>query len=172
MVGDRGLALKAALIEKVAGALALDIGTVRRFGRKDIGARGLASGWATPEEAHCWNDGPEAVLSLATAPPDFRCVLVIEVVPLINAAAAKQDVTFFGNGLRLGFWRLTTEEPAQLEALIEPKCWRLQDGAAILDLAVNLPDSLRLSRIQSNGDDRELGLCFRTLALFPAPQGH
>jgi hypothetical protein len=153
----------------LASALQIDIGVVRCFGSGDINDTGLGRGWALPEDAHSWNDGPEAVLSLSTLRPDFRCVLVVEGAPLIGPARARQDVTLYVNGLRLGFWRLTDNAPAQLETLIEPAHWQARGRNAVLNLAFHLPDSVRLSTVQPDGDDRELGFCFRTLALFPAP---
>jgi hypothetical protein len=40
-----------------------------------------------------------------------------------------------------------------------------------MELAFHLPDSLRLSTVLAEGDDRELGFCFRTLALFSTSHG-
>jgi hypothetical protein len=149
--------------------LGVDIGVVRNFGSLDIGSAGLGHGWAAPEEAHSWNDGPEAVLTLSALRPDFRCVLVIEGAPLVAAEGARQDITLFVNGLRLGFWRLTDASPVQLETMIEPWHWQAHGQHGVLRLAFHLPDSLRLSSIEPDSDDRELGFCFRTLAIFPAP---
>jgi len=91
----------------VAGALNTDIGVVRCFGGDDIREAGMVRGWAAPEDAHSWNDGPEAVLVLAADRPDFPCALVVEGAPLIVPARQRQDATLYVNGLRLGFWRLT-----------------------------------------------------------------
>jgi len=153
----------------VAGALNTDIGVVRCFGGDDIREAGMVRGWAAPEDAHSWNDGPEAVLVLAADRPDFPCALVVEGAPLIVPARQRQDATLYVNGLRLGFWRLTEARTTQLEVLVEPSHWLARGDAGVLTLAWHLPDSLRLSSIEAAGDDRELGFCFRTLALFPAP---
>ena len=153
----------------VSNAIGIDIGTVRCFGTGDLGTAGQGAGWAAPEAAHCWNDGPEAALQLVTQRPDFRCVLVVVGAPLVATAARRQDVTLYGNGWRLGFWRLTQAVPVQLQAVIDPSQWRLDGKDATLDLAFHLPGSLRLSSVQADGDDRELGFCFHTLAIFPAP---
>jgi hypothetical protein len=150
------------------GTLLTDIGLVRCFGSGDIAGAGLGRGWAAPEESHCWNDGPDALLTLATARAERLAALVIEGAPLIVPARRRQDLTLYGNGLRLGFWRFSEPRTAQLEVLIEPWHWRRRGEFHVLALAFHLPDSLRLSSIEPNGDDRELGFCFRTLALFAA----
>ncbi len=147
--------------------LALQISVIRSFGLQDISTAGLVGGWAAPEEAHTWNDGPETVLALTALRPDFRCVLVVEGAPLVGPANPRQDITLYANGLRVGFWRLTSPRQAKLEALIEPGHWRAQGMEGFITLAFHLPNSLRLSTVQPDGDDRELGFCFRTLAIFP-----
>jgi len=152
----------------IVGALNTDIGVVRCFGSGDVRDAGMIRGWAAPEDSHSWNDGPEAVLMLATARPDFSCALVVEGAPLIVPARKRQDVTLYVNGLRLGFWRLTEAKNTPLEVLVEPSHWLTRGDAAVLTLAWHLPDSLRLSTIEPADDDRELGFCFRTLALFAA----
>lgn len=158
------------LLPAAAGqAVRIEIGMVRCFGGGDLGTAGQGSGWAAPEPTHCWNDGAEAVFNLVTLQPDFRCVLVVAGAPLVTKACPRQDVTLFGNGYRLGFWRLTDPRPVQLEAMIEPGQWRTHGKDASLSLAFHLPGSLRLSTVQAQGDDRELGFSFHTLAIFPAP---
>ncbi len=148
-------------------------GLVRCFGTGDIGQTGLAEGWAAPEEAHNWNDGAEAVILLSTQAPKEASVLVVEGAPLVVPTQPHQDVILYVNGLRLGFWRLANPRNVQLRATIEPEHVLIRGGTAgnprgVLRVAFHLPDSLRLSAIQSDGDDRELGFCFRTLALLPA----
>jgi hypothetical protein len=152
-----------------SAALTLDFGVVRCFGSADIGRQGLGHGWSAPEDAHCWNDGPEVKLTLAAARPDFRCVLVVEGTPLVGAARAAQDMTLYVNGWRLGFWRLTDASSVQLETMIDPGHWQIHGLEGLLDIAFHLPGSLRLSTVEPHGDDRELGFCFRTLALLPVP---
>jgi hypothetical protein len=159
-----------------AGPLHSECGLVRCFGTGDIGQAGLAQGWAAPEDAHNWNDGPEAVLLLTTAVPSSPCLLVVEGAPLIVPSRQRQDITLYANGIRLGFWRLTNARNIQLRVTIEPEHVLTRDDAdgplGVLHLAFHLPDSLRLSAIQAEGDDRELGFCFRTLALLPAAHAH
>jgi hypothetical protein len=150
-------------------ALTTDIGVIRCFGLGDIGAAALGRGWAAPEDAHNWNDGPEAQLTLVVVRPDFRCVLVVEGAPLLDPAQPYQDICVFVNGWRLGFWRLTDAAPVQLELMVEPFHWRAAGPNGVLDLAFHLPNSLRLSSVRADGDVRELGFCFRTVAVFPAP---
>jgi len=150
-------------------AVRIDLGVVRCFGDGDLGLSGQVSGWAAPEDAHCWNDGPEAVLQVVAQQPEFRCVLVIGGAALVNKLCPRQDMTVFVNGYRLGFWRLMDAQPVQLEVMIEPGQWHARGKDATLSLAFHMPGSLRLSTVQPHGDDRELGFCFHTIALFPAP---
>jgi hypothetical protein len=155
--------------QHVAGALNTDIGVVRCFGSGDIREAGMVRGWAAPEDAHSWNDRPDAVLVLTADRADFPRALMVEGAPLIVPARPRQDTMLYVNGLRLGFWRLSEAKTTQLEVLVEPSHRLARGDAAVLTLAWHLPDSLRLSTIEAAGDDRELGFCFRTPALFPAP---
>lgn len=166
--------------------LRVEIGVVRAFGLTDIGTNGLISGWSAPETAHNWNDGPEAVMAIATRRPDFPCTLVLEGAPLLGGPLRHQDMAVFAGGLRLGFWRLRPGSVAPgashvLEVPVPPTAWRTQaddigglsqpGDTGGLRLHFHLPGSMRLSELQPDGDDRELGFCFRTLALFPAAHG-
>jgi hypothetical protein len=150
-----------------------DFGVTRFFGAADLGAVNLREGWANPETAHNWNEGYDAslLLKLETS-PDFPCVLIIEAKPYLAPGLIRQDVTFYFNGLRLGFWRLDKPALAVLEVGIEPEYWLKRPGEALGLCAWHLPDSARPSDVSGAGDERLLGLCFQTLTLSrrPAPR--
>ena len=155
--------------ENPATWLWLEQGVTRCFGTGDIGTAGLVQGWAAPEPAHNWNDGPQASLLLAVPRPAAACQLVLEGVPLSVAGHTRQDVTCYVNGLRLGFWRLTSPHLVQLAVRLETAHFAAAAGnECVLRVDMHVPDSLRLSSLQTEGDHRELGFCFRTLALLPA----
>jgi hypothetical protein len=154
----------------VSAALETEIGLVRCFGVAEINLAGLVSGWAAPEDGHSWNDGPEVVLAVRAQRPRGRTILAIEGVPLIVPACPKQDITLYINGWRLGFWRLTQANSVRLQVLVEPTHWHGHGADGLLVATWHLPDSLRLSTLTSDGDDRELGFCFRTLALLPVEE--
>jgi hypothetical protein len=154
------------------GALNTTIGVVRCFGNGDIRESGLRAGWAAPEDAHNWNDGPESLLTVAAPPTALPVILAIEGVPLILPACVVQEITLYANGLRVGFWRLREARAARLDVVIEPEYWHHRGAAGVLNLAFHLPHSLRLSSIDADGDHRELGFSFRTLALLPASNDH
>jgi hypothetical protein len=150
-----------------------ELGLTRFFGAADLGAANLSHGWASPEPAHNWNEGFDAslILKLET-PPEQVCLLTIEAKPHLAAQLTRQDVTFYFNGLRLGFWRLETPALAALEVEIEPEYWLKRAGETLGRCTWHLPDSTRPSDISDQQDERLLGLCFQTLTLSrrPAPR--
>jgi hypothetical protein len=81
-------------------------GITRFFGVADIGKRGLVRGCSEPEEAHVWNDGPDAQLLMTLNPPSRTCTLMVEGKRYIRGNHRQQEVTLFANGLRMGYWLL------------------------------------------------------------------
>ncbi len=150
-------------------ALECEPGVVRLFGLVDIARQGLLAGWADPEEGHLWNDGNEAALLLATRAPVSRLGLLLGVEPYVSRARPAQEVTLFGNGLRIGHWRLMQRVEVTLSAALEPEWWLSRGGGALMRLGLYLPNSTRPRDIADGPDGRELGLCLRSLCLQPLP---
>jgi len=142
-------------------------GVTRLFGEADIATQGLISGWSDPEEGHNWNDGPEAICVLSTKPPVTRLLLVLMGEPYVNRARPLQDVTLFGNGYRLGYWRLSVRAETALMVALEPEWWLTRGPRAILRLHVHVPNSIRPKDINDGPDGRELALCCRSICLRP-----
>jgi len=146
--------------------LVAEFGITRFFGLGDIAGRNLASGWAVPEEKHNWNDGLEASLTLTISEtPTAPCVLSIEARPHLAPGLDHQDVTFYFNGYRIGFWRLNHLSGVILEAEIEPEFWLTRGSGAFARCNWHLPDSVIPSEVTSIRDDRQLGLCFQSMTL-------
>jgi hypothetical protein len=146
-------------------------GVVRLFGLADIGISGQLDGWAEPEEGHLWNDGQEAKLLLAVRTPAPRLMLHIGGEPYVTRVRPAQEITLFGNGLRIGYWRLTRRVETTLSVLLEPEWWLRRGSRAVMRLALHLPNSTRPSDIADGPDARELGFCFRSICLQPLPDG-
>lgn len=142
-----------------------ELGLMRLFGTEDIDRQGLVSGWAEPEDAHVWNNGPVAALSIAMNIPDEPCRLVVEGEPFVSSRQPMQEITLYGNGIWLGFWRLRNAEPSVMEALVEPETFFRRGEEGVLNLAWYIPTSVRPSDIGVSGDGRELGFVFRTLVV-------
>jgi hypothetical protein len=142
-----------------------EIGVTRLFGNFDLAGTGLVSGWATPEDPHIWNDGPEAVLQIVTEPVKRRLRLSFEGIPFIGGNCTFQDVTLYVNGLRVGFWRLRESKSYVLPATIEPEQLLERSGKATLTCAWHLPNSVRPLDLGLGKDTRELGFCFRSMTL-------
>ncbi len=148
-------------------ALACEVGVVRLFGSADIGTQGQIAGWAEPEDGHLWNDGVEAVLLLAVRAPPPRLLLILGGEPYVTRIRPMQEVTLFGNGLRIGYWRMTQRAETTLRVPLEPEWWLRRGPRALLRLGLHLPHSVRPKDIADGPDGRELGFCFRTLCLQP-----
>jgi len=152
-------------MDKVVDVVPYEIGMSRFFGQTDIGRAGLLHGWSDPEEAHVWNDGPEAALRLITRKPRTPYRLTFEGEPFLSKGCPRQDMTLFVNGLRLGFWRLTEPRPHTLSVVIEPQQMFDRNGMTTLNLVWYLPTSVRPADVGLGSDYRELGVCFRMLTI-------
>jgi hypothetical protein len=154
-----------------AAFLDYSMGVTRLFCSADVGRRGMVGGWSQPEDSHTWNDGHEAVLSLATKPHAEPCRLVVEGEPYLPMRQPTQNVTLYANGHRAGFWRLSSRDHNHLEAVLEPEWWFLRGSCALMKLAFHLPDSIRPSDAIGAPDERLLGFCFRSFVI-SGPAGH
>ena len=141
-----------------AGALDCEPGVVRLFGIADIGTQGQLSGWGEPEDGHVWNDGQEATLLIAVPAPPPRLLLLLGGEPYVSRLRPAQEVTLFGNGLRIGFWRLSQRAGTTLSAPLEPEWWLRRGARAVMRLGLHLPNSARPLDIADGPDGRELGL--------------
>jgi hypothetical protein len=140
-------------------------GVTRLFGAADIGSRGMVSGWSGPEDGHNWNDGVEAVYSFAVKPPVTRLELALMGEPYVTRARPTQEITLYGNGYRLGYWRLSARSDAALTVVLEPEWWLSRGSNAVMRLMLHLPNSVRPRDINDGQDGRELGFCCRSLCL-------
>ncbi|HQT46001.1 MAG TPA: hypothetical protein PLY97_02165 [Acidocella sp.] len=144
---------------------------LRRAGvTKNFGSGGdmaeLGDGWAWPEDNQNWNDGYEASLKIALpSAPENPCTLLLEALPHLASGVAYQDVTFYFNGFRLGFWRLDTANSQVLEVIIEPELWFKRYGGGLGICTWHLPNSTKPSDISNSQDQRRLGLCFQSLTI-------
>jgi hypothetical protein len=143
--------------------LKYELGVARQFGLADIGRQGLVSGWATPEDSHVWNDGPEAMLAVITEMPAGPVVLTVEGGPYINARQPVQEVTLYANGWRLGFWRFRENGPVIMEAVVQPEFFLPRPEGALLNLVWHLPSAVKPCDLGLSADGRELGFVFRSL---------
>jgi hypothetical protein len=142
-----------------------ELGVIRLFGAGDIGTRGLISGWSGPEEGHNWNDGVEAAYALAVRPPVTRLLLAIMGEPYVTRARPLQEVTMFGNGYRLGYWRMNARVETVMMVPLEPEWWLSRGTKALMRLTLHLPNSVRPCDINDGQDGRELAICCRSLCL-------
>ncbi len=149
------------------GALDCEPGVVRLFGSADIGRRGQLAGWGEPEAGHVWNDGCDATLLLAIASPPTRLLLLLGGEPYVTRIRPVQEVTLFGNGLRIGHWRLARRAEVTLSVALEPEWWLRRGLRALMRLSLHLPNSARPCDIADGSDGRELGFCFHSLCLQP-----
>jgi hypothetical protein len=140
-------------------------GDMRLFGIGDIDGAGLTRGWSSAEESHVWNDGPEVTLRLALPAPARPAVLQIEGSAFIRPGQPLQEVTFFVNGFRLGFWRMTTTDLVSLAVRIEPEQMFARADLLLLDCTFHIPLSIRPMDLGEGTDRRELGFCFQTLSV-------
>lgn len=145
--------------------LKTELGMIRLFGTEDINRQGLVRGWADPEDAHIWNDGPVAALSIGMNIPQEACILAVEGEPFVSPRQPAQEITLYGNGIWLGFWRLRSAEPSVMEAMVEPETFLCRGEDGVLNLTWHIPTSVRPSDIGVSGDGRELGFVFRTLVV-------
>ena len=157
----------AAIGRRGGAALDCEPAVVRLFGIADIGTQGQLSGWGQPEDGHVWNDGQEATLLIAVPAPPPRLLLLLGGEPYVSRLRPAQEVTLFGNGLRIGFWRLTQRAPVTLSAPLEPEWWLRRGARAVMRLGLHLPNSARPLDIADGPDGRELGFCLRTICLRP-----
>ena len=144
-------------------------GVVRLFGAVDIGTRGQLGGWAEPEEGHVWNDGNAATLLIAVPAMPPRLLLSLGGEPYVTRVRPAQEVTLFGNGLRLGYWRLTQRAGLALDVVLEPEWWLRRGRRALMRLDFHLPNSVRPRDAADGPDGRELALCLRSISLAPLP---
>lgn len=142
-----------------------EIGVTRLFGSADLGCSGMISGWASPEEGHNWNDGPEAEYALAVVAPAGALTLEIVGQPYLPRQLRFQEMTMYGNGFRLCFRRLTARGETCLSIPLLPQWWFVEQGMAHLRLAFHLPNSARPDSLGDGADARELGFAFRSLCL-------
>lgn len=151
-------------------ALECEPGVVRLFGLADINRAGQIAGWAEPEDGHLWNDGNEAVLLISVRAPVSRLLLLLGGEPYVSRVRPAQEVTLFGNGLRIGYWRLVQRAETTLAAPLEPEWWLQRGPRAIMRLGLHLPNSARPKDMADGPDGRELAFCFRSLCLQPLPE--
>lgn len=142
---------------------------VRLFGAVDIGAQGQVDGWAEPEEGHVWNDGPEATLLIGVPAPTPRLLLSLGGEPYVSRVRPTQEVTVFGNGLRLHFRQLARRAPVTLAVALEPEWWLRRGRLAVMRLSLHLPLSVRPCDIADGPDGRALGFCLRSICLQRLP---
>jgi hypothetical protein len=142
------------------------LGFTRMFGTSDIALSGLCSGWSVPEATHNWNDGNDASLALWTHDlPMLPCILAVEGLPFLAGGGARQRITLYANGRRLGFWHLTESRMHFLEAAIEPEYWLDRDAGGLLNLVWHFPDAVKPVDLGRAEDHRKLGFCFRSLTI-------
>lgn len=144
-------------------------GVVRLFGAADIGTRGQIDGWAEPEDGHVWNNGLEATLLIGVPARSPRLLLSIAGEPYVTRIRPAQEVTLFGNGLRIGFWRLSQRREVTLSVPLEPEWWLRRGRLALMQLGFHLPLSMRPRDAADGPDEREIGLCLRSICLRPLP---
>ncbi len=161
-------ASKEAGIAGAGDAVMCENGVSRSFGKFDIGTSGLLSGWAVPEEAHVWNDGPEVVLKVRTPTSQGSLHVTFEGTPFLNASCDSQDVTLYANGYFVGFWRLTEQKDYQIRVTLEPEQLHHRDGTAVIKLIWYVPHSVRPSEVAAGNDTRELGFCFHAISVTEA----
>ena len=142
-----------------------DFGVTRLFGDCDIASTGLVSGWAVPEEAHTWNDGPQAILKMRTSEPERPCRITFDGEPFLSEECPHQDIILLVNGFQVGFWQLAESRTYRLTAEIEPEQLFLRDGGAIAKCVWCLPNSVRPVDVGQGSDTRQLGFCFRSIAI-------
>lgn len=142
---------------------------IRLFGAADIGTLGQIDGWAEPEEGHVWNNGREATLLISVPAPAPRLLLALGGEPYVTRLRPAQEVTLFGNGLRIGYWRLTHRADITLAVALEPEWWLRRGRRAVMRLGMHLPQSVRPSDISDGPDGRELGFCLRWICLRSLP---
>ena len=152
---------------QAGGQLECEPGVIRLFGAADIGSRGMLSGWSDPEDGHTWNDGLEAVFGIAVRPPLERYELIVMGEPYVTRIRPAQDVTLYGNGHRLDFWRLSGRNETPLSAVLEPEWWFVRARLARMTLRFHLPNSARPRELNDGLDGREIGFCFRSICLRP-----
>lgn len=150
-------------------SLECEPGVIRLFGAADIGGRGMISGWSGPEDGHNWTDGLEAVYALSIKPPVTRLLLAMMGEPYVTRARPVQDIALYGNGLRLGYWRLSVRAETALMCVLEPEWWLERGNRAYMRLVFHLPHCVRPKDINDGQDGRELALCCRSLCLRPIP---
>lgn len=143
----------------------LELGVTRLFGNGDIGSEGLVSGWASPEDAHTWNDGSEAVMELTVQKPEQPYTLEFEGAPFVHAVCPSQEITLYCNGFRICSWKLDHPAAHTLVTNIEPEQLFLRENKAFARLAWVLPNSTRPADVKLNDDGRRLGFCFRSLTI-------
>ncbi len=148
-------------------ALECEPGVVRLFELADIGPFGQLAGWGEPEDGHVWNDGQEATLLIAVPAPAPRLLLMLGGEPYVSRVRPAQEVTLFGNGLRIGYWRLMQRAETTLAVPLEPEWWLRRGARALMRLGLHLPNSARPTDIADGPDGRELGFCFRSICLRP-----
>ena len=144
----------------------IEAGAVRLYNAADINGRGLISGWGPPEDRHTWNDGITAIQQIGMMrEPTGPMTLTVEGVPYVLESHKQQEVTLYGNGFHLGFWRLTERRLMTLAARVEPEQWFVRRGLAHLRLTWILPNSVRPCDVNDGPDTRTLGLTFGTLTI-------
>jgi hypothetical protein len=146
----------------VKDVISVDLGVTRYFGSTDLDAAGLVSGWATPEEAHNWNDGCVAVLRMTIHDPGEACVVEFEGQPFLSQACPRQEIMLHANGFCVGYWRLTEGGPRTLSARVEREQLFERNGVLHLNCTWSFPYSTRPSEKGASNDTRELAFCFRS----------
>jgi hypothetical protein len=93
--------------------------------------------------------------------------LTIEGSPYLAAGYPRQTMTLYVNGLRIAYWSLAENRPYTLAATIEPEQWLQRDDGCQLNVVWHLPESVKPIDIGDAQDHRQLGFCFRSLAVEP-----
>jgi len=146
------------------GHIILQVGDTYDFGRS-TGNAGLRSGWSSPEDVHVWNDGYDAVLSLLIPKVSRPVKFTVEGEPFIIDESPIQEITIYANGYRIAFGKFSVRDQYSISATIYPfQILHSKDGG-ICEITFHLPNSVRPSEIVDSEDERQLGFCFRRLAL-------
>jgi hypothetical protein len=147
-------------------AFVAELDVIRYFGLGLNNSLHLGEGWAAPEENQNWNDGFEASFEVVLpAEPDTACLVTLDVVPNLMSGIERQDVTFYFNGLRLGFWRIEEPDQCSITVEVEPEFWLKRHGGVLGKCTFHLPNSVRPCDISNSQDQRRLGLCFQAMRI-------
>ncbi len=135
-----------------------------RFGEMDGNETGYTPlGWSGREAKSdfLWNDGRQALLTFRAkpVPAESTVRLVFHCFPHLEAGkvtAQRLEPSF--NGLELGDWRRTSDEP--FEVTVPASAWNAREDAWLL---LNFPDSASPASLRVSSDTRVLAFGFRRI---------